>query len=256
MKSGRSRIGAGPVGVIERWWQAIRPRVRTVFPAFVTAYDHKRREATVQPAIKRRYSDGRPLEDASPIARRPVVQVARGAGWVITHGLEAGDQVLVLVADRALDTWSQSSGKTTVAPELRRYHDASDAVVLPGLTTSASAPTEGAADELFLGREDGSTSVRLTKAGVVEVRNVHATITLEVDGSITLAPGPGVTTKLGGGESFRKLAMNAEVLAALQGLGSILQAAPEITPPTADAVKAWQAGLAAAMAGSPTARDS
>ncbi|MCA9634976.1 MAG: hypothetical protein KC420_02970 [Myxococcales bacterium] len=255
MRSGRSKIGAGPIGVLERWWSSIRPAIRTAFPAFVVDYDHGKREATVQPSIKRRFSDGRPLEDAPPISKRPVVQVARGAGWIITHGLQAGDQVLVLAADRALDTWTQSDGKKTVAPEHRRYHNASDSIVLPGVSTPSSAPTEGAADELYLGREDGSTSIRLGKDGTIEVRNVHATITLEPAGAVVITPGPGTTTKLGGPASARKLAMNVEVLGSLQALAAILEAAPEFTQPTSAAISGWKGGLVAALSGSPNGRD-
>lgn len=242
--------------LISTWWERRgRPAVRTAFPAFVTGYDHKRREATVQPTIKRRISDGRPVKDAPPLQGRPVVQVARGGGWLISHGLQKGDQVLVICADRALDTWQPSKGDETVTPDAMRYHDVSDSVILPGLSARKAAPAEGAADELYLGREDGSTSIRLAPGGAVTVTNKYGTIEIDAAGGITLSPGPGQNTKLGGDGSNRRFAMNAELLKALAGLVGVFEVAPEITKPTADALKGWLQGLAGILIGSPNGRD-
>lgn len=202
------RIGTKLLHVLDEWWQTrIRPAIRTAGPAFVTKYDHATRTATVQPTIKQRWSDGRPLNDGPPLSGRPVVQVTRGGGWVITHGLEAGDQVLTIACDRALDSWQPSPGDKTVAPQLRRYHDLSDTVVIPGLAAAGGTPTVGGAGELYLGDDEGLVSIRLG-----------------ADGSITLTPRAGATIKIGGDAAVEPLALHAEVMSILGDILGVLTA--------------------------------
>lgn len=193
---------AGLELALDAWWARRRPELRTAFPAFVLAYDHAAKTATVQPSLRLRYSDGRPNEAHAPLSQRPVVQVARGAGWVITHELAPGDQVLCLAADRALDAWEGSDGQL-VDPRMRRYHAAMDAVVLGGLAP-AGAQTQVATDpgELYVGREDGQVAIRLGSDGRARIlagpEGAGATIEITPEGKITIIPTAGQRVELGG----------------------------------------------------------
>lgn len=249
----RSKLGAGLERILEVWWAPTRAAIRTAMPAFVTGYDHAKREATVQPTIKTRYSDGRPLQDAAPLRHRPVMQVARGGGWLISHGLKDGDQVLVVCCDRATDTWQPSLGDKTVAPKRRRYHDASDSVILPGVSAS-KPPTAGAADELYLGGEDGAVSIRMSPSGKITIANKLASVEVDAAGGITLSPGPGQATKVGGDASSRRAAMNVEVKTSLAALAGLLKLDGALTKPTKDALEAYINGLTS-LIGSPNLRD-
>lgn len=53
-----------------------------------------------------------------------------GGGFTITFPLKAGDEVLVIFANRAIDTWWQSSG--VQKPIEARMNDLSDAFAIPG----------------------------------------------------------------------------------------------------------------------------
>lgn len=193
------RLGTKLKDLLDEWWQTrVRPTIRTALPAFVTGYDHTSRTATVQPTIKQRWSDGRPLNDAPPLSGRPVVQVTRGGGWVITHGLEEGDQVLVIACDRALDSWQPSPGDETVAPSLRRYHDLSDTVVVPGLAAAGGTPTVGEAGELYLGADDGKVKIRLGADGSIAVEGAKGSVVIGAAGGIVVTPGAGAKVQLGG----------------------------------------------------------
>lgn len=193
--------GQGLELALDAWWARRRPEIRTAFPAFVSQYDHVAKLATVQPSIRQRYSDGRPNVAAAPLAQRPVIQVARGAGWVITHELAPGDQVLCLAADRALDSWEGSDG-ALVDPRMRRYHAAMDAVVLGGLAPAGAQTTVGEPGELFVGREDGQVSLRLRNDGraLLTAGPVGAGATIEIrpDGTVVVTPAPGKRVEIGG----------------------------------------------------------
>lgn len=193
--------GQGLELALDAWWARKRPELRTAFPAFVTGYDHAAKVATVQPSIRLRYSDGRPNEAHAPLSQRPVVQVARGAGWLITHELAEGDQVLCLAADRALDAWEGSDGGL-VDPRMRRYHQAMDAVVIGGLAPAGAQTTVGDPGELFIGREDGQVSIRLKNDGrallTAGPKDTPATIEIKPDGTIVITPAPARRVEIGG----------------------------------------------------------
>lgn len=193
--------GQGLELALDAWWARKRPELRTAFPAFVTGYDHAAKVATVQPSIRLRYSDGRPNEAHAPLSERPVVQVARGAGWLITHELAEGDQVLCLAADRALDSWEGSDGGL-VDPRMRRYHQAMDAVVLGGLAPAGAQTLVGDPGELFVGREDGQVSIRLRNDGrallTAGPKDDAATIEIKPDGTIVITPAVTRRVEIGG----------------------------------------------------------
>ncbi len=186
---------------LDTWWATKQPELRTVFPAFVLSYDHAAKKATVQPSIRLRYSDGRPNEAHAPLSQRPVVQVARGAGWVITHELAAGDQVLCLASDRALDAWEGSDGQL-VDPRMRRWHAAMDAVVLGGLAPAGAQTPVADPGELYVGREDGQVAIRLGIDGTARIvagpKGAGATIEVKPDGAVVVTPAPGKRVELGG----------------------------------------------------------
>lgn len=229
--------------VLDGWWASVRPSVRTVFPAFVTGYDHATKLARVQPSIRKRYSDGRPLAPAAPLSERPVVQVARGGGWVITHELVPGDQVLCLAADRALDAWAGSDG-TLVDPKSRRYHSAMDAIVLPGLAPAGAQTSVAPEGALYIGREDGRVSLTLHKDGSATLRagpeETAATIEVTPEGAVRVVPAPGQRVELGG------VGPNPNVAR----VGDTAQ----LTPATIDAINVIAAAAGAAALVPATAR--
>lgn len=213
---------------LEAWWSRRRTEIRTAFPAFVVEYDHTSRAATVQPSIRLRYSDGRKNEAHAPLSERPVVQVARGAGWVITHGLAPGDQVLCVAADRALDAWSAGKEGGLVDPRMRRYHAAMDAVVLGGLAPPSAPPPPGDPGELYLGREDGQVTIRLGSDGSARIAagplGAGATVEITPEGKVVVTPAPGQRVELGGAGPNPNVARVGDDIAPTATLTTVLNA--------------------------------
>lgn len=146
--------------------------LHVALPARVLAYDFTRQMASVQPTLRRRYSDGR--EDDMPILSNVPVMFPRSGGASITMPVRANDTVLVVFSERSLDEWLARGG--VVTPDDRRLHALVDAVVIPGLIPFVTGTLAENNDDVLL-TYDGS-KVRLKPGGNVEVE-ASAKITLK-----------------------------------------------------------------------------
>lgn len=105
-------------------------------PGVVVSYDASTRRARVRPGVRgQRVVDG-VLEHVDPpeLPDVPVLWPACSAGAMVGH-LAAGDEVLVVVADRAIDNWKAEGGLVD-AGDVRRS-DPSDAMCFPVVTSDA-----------------------------------------------------------------------------------------------------------------------
>lgn len=103
----------------------------------VVSYDATTQTAHVQLIQRRSYVDAdgnRTTERPAPLLDVPVV--FPGAGAVsMTWPLAAGDVVLLLFAERALDAW-YAGGQEDVDAGDDRHHSLSDAIAIPGLRSA------------------------------------------------------------------------------------------------------------------------
>ena len=104
-------------------------------PARVESYDADQQKASVQPLIRDEQGNDRQI-----ISGVPVVW-PRGGGAAMTMDLQQGDGVLLVFADRSIDSWVFSTGGTVDARD-RRAHGYSDAIAVPGLVPYAEAGHE------------------------------------------------------------------------------------------------------------------
>lgn len=153
--------------------------LHVALPARVLAYDFSRQMASVQPTLRRSYSDGR--EDDMPILSSVPVVFPRAGGASLTMPVRAGDTVLLVFSERSLDEWLARGG--TVTPEDRRLHALVDAVAIPGLVPFVTGSLAENNDDVLL-TYDGS-KVRLKPGGVVEVES-GGTMNFKAGGKMTL----------------------------------------------------------------------
>lgn len=99
--------------------------VHTAAPGSITSYDKDKQTCSVQLAIKRVYT----LQGAMAL---PVLQDVPVVfhGGALTYDIEAGDEALVVIAERCIDAWFANGGVQT--PEQKRMHDLSDGFALVG----------------------------------------------------------------------------------------------------------------------------
>jgi len=129
--------------------RAIRNRlaeVSTAMPAKVTAYDYRTQKASVQPVINRRYADGQ-IEPFPVINNVPVI-FPRSGGASMTFPVKPDDTVLLIFAQRSIDSWIANGG--TVNQDDNRMHSLNDAIAIPGLIPfSAKSKAKNNSDVLL-----------------------------------------------------------------------------------------------------------
>lgn len=147
----------------------------------IQSFDGSKQTAQVQLLFKRVLNDGS-IADYPVLVDCPVFTL-QGGGAALEMPIAAGDQCIVLFADRNLDAWFQNGA--AAAPFDARCHDLSDGMCLVGINPLNKAlsafPTDHA--RLFL----GSTEIKVY-GNKIELSSSGATISLE-SGLISIANG-------------------------------------------------------------------
>ena len=167
------------IGPVEKIRTAIRTIVddavrdlHTAIPGEIVSYDSSTQRATVKVSIKRATVAGATFE-VPEITEAPVV-FPRSGEYQITYPLAAGDGCLILFSERSLDTWKPNGG--TVEPsEIVRFHDYTDALVLPGLCADCTGLEVDSGDEDALVIQSSSAKVVLASDGRVYIGKRGAT---------------------------------------------------------------------------------
>lgn len=107
--------------------------VHTALPAIVIDFDPDTRTITAQPTIQRTFSGGEGMSgdvNLPPCVDVPVV-FPMGGGYELTFPIKAGDECLLIFAERCIDGWFGSGAPTP--PADFRQHDLSDAIAYVGM---------------------------------------------------------------------------------------------------------------------------
>ncbi len=86
----------------------------------------------------------------------------KAGGFVITLPTSIGDEGILIFSDRSLDIWKSTSEKRP--PDSARLHDVSDGVFIPFPTSTGGAIQNFDADNLVIGKEDGSAFISISKS--------------------------------------------------------------------------------------------
>lgn len=103
--------------------------VHTAMPGQIVSYNSSNQSCTVQLSIKKKYEDGT-LINIPQITNVPVVFPRAGKAF-ISMPLKAGDNVLVIFSERAMDLFLNLGG--IVDPKDPRKHHITDAIAIPGV---------------------------------------------------------------------------------------------------------------------------
>ena len=167
------------IGPVEKVTTAIRGIVddairdlHTAIPGIILSYDSTTQRATVQVAIKRKTTTGETLQ-VPEITEAPVV-FPRSGDYQITFPLVTNDSCLILFSERALDNWKPNGGITDPA-QVARFHDYTDAIVIPGLCPSCTSLAVDSGDEDALVIQSGSAKVVLASDGKIYLGKRGAT---------------------------------------------------------------------------------
>lgn len=144
--------------------QAIMSAMRVSMPGIIQSFDPDAVTAVVQPAIKGAEKDesGAEVSVNLPLLVDVPVIFPRGGGCTLTFPVKAGDECLVIFADRCIDFWWQSGGIQEPVDE--RMHDLSDAFCIVGPQSQAKKIGGISTSAVELRSDNGETKLSLNPA--------------------------------------------------------------------------------------------
>lgn len=152
---------------LDAHFEAMASEIHTAIPARIEKYDAARQLADVKPTLIQVFADdeGKDMPVEHPVLTDCPVAFPQGGGAFLSFPLKPGDTVLLVCAQRSLDAWLETDGKTPIDPGDYRRHHISDAVVYPGLRTAKAPLPNAHADDVVLGLTDGSAELHIEPGG-------------------------------------------------------------------------------------------
>jgi hypothetical protein len=172
---------------------------RGPFPAYVLDYTPGSSEdpatARVQPVFAevQRHPAGDRVVDLPEIPKA-IVLMPGSSEFAISFPLKKGDEGLVFIVDRSMETWRQSKGSKPVDPAFNWTHNLSDAFFVP---TQVHAPVKSDPDKFTVGVADGTTRIAFTPDGEIEITSTK-NVTVDAKGSATVTSSGDITSDAGG----------------------------------------------------------
>ena len=151
----QSQIG-GEQQTAQAITDSVSNQIRVAMPGIIQSFDPDAVTCTVLPAIKG--TDGNESADLPLLVDVPV-SFPRGGGCTLTFPVKAGDECLLIFADRCIDFWWQNGG-VQEAVDLRQ-HDLSDAVAFVGIQSQAKKISGISTSAVELRSDDGGTKLSL-----------------------------------------------------------------------------------------------
>ena len=160
-------------------------------PGIVQSFDATDCTAAVQIAIlyqNRDKNNNWQNITPSPVIPKAIVQFPGNKNFIYTFPLAAGDEGLLVFADRCVDSWWQSGG---VQPQLDiRQHDLTDAIFIPGIKSKGNVPANINATSAELRTFSGNTKITFDDTnGIVMTGNVKINGALTATQNITAGQG-------------------------------------------------------------------
>lgn len=148
---------------------AARMDLHTAMPGIIQSFDAARMTCTIQPAIRGAIiaPNGRAEAADLPLLVDCPVVFPGGGGYILTYPLKAGDEALIVIAERCIDAWWQSGGVQAAAEY--RLQDLSDGFVIPGPRSKPHVITGGVGMSGAELRTDNGTTVLRLKGTAVEL---------------------------------------------------------------------------------------
>jgi phage baseplate assembly protein V len=154
-------------------------KARSAAPGIIQSFDEDAVTCVVSLSLKANYSGrGNAKNKVAPelplLVDVPVI-FPRGGGVTLTFPIKAGDECLVVFADRCIDFWWQSGGSQERVDN--RKQDLSDAFVIPGPQSQAQKISGISTSAAQLRTDDG--------AAFIELEPISHAVTVTTSGKLT-----------------------------------------------------------------------
>ncbi|QCK79151.1 hypothetical protein E4K08_22490 [Raoultella ornithinolytica] len=142
--------------------------IRVSMPGIIKSFDPETVTCVVEVSIyipKPESTEGKSIDRLAqdnvfyPLILDAPVIFPRGGGCTLTFPVSAGDECLVIFADRCIDFWWQNGGVQNGSRG--RMHDYSDAFVIPGPQSQAKKISGISTSAVELRSDDGSAKLSL-----------------------------------------------------------------------------------------------
>ena len=160
------------------WKEGINAALKdlhTSLPGIVQSYDAGKQTVSVQPAIKRIFSEKG--ETPLPLCVDVPVCFPGGGDFYLTFPVKKGDDCILVFSERCIDAWYSNGG--VQPPAEYRTHDFSDAFAIVGVNSQPRKLSNVQTDGAELRSRSRSTYIKITDGGI----EIKGDITH--DGSIT-----------------------------------------------------------------------
>lgn len=162
--------------------------LHTALPGIIEDIDFEKQTVSVQPAIQgvlvKTAADGTiSYQNVNlPLLKDVPVFFPRGGDYAITFPIKAGDECLVVFAERCIDSWWANGG---IGPQIEfRTHDLSDGFAIVGFSSVPNTIPSIDSDKLQIRKLDGSTYIELSEDGIKLTTDQD--LVAEVDGDVTI----------------------------------------------------------------------
>lgn len=166
--------------VLAAWKAKLLINLHVAKPGRIVAYTYP--TATVEILGQRVMKDG--TTSAYPQLQNVPVLTMQGGGFSLQFPIKAGDQCLVIFADRNIDAWYQNGNSQP--PLDGRLHDISDGFAIVGINwqSDPTLPTPSSTEARLID-STGLTKVGM-QAGKVTIANATGTLLTVINGLITV----------------------------------------------------------------------
>lgn len=168
--------------------ETTKNQIRVALPGIVQSFDPDAVTAVVQPAIRSVEidNDGNRVTKPYPLLVDVPVVFPRGGGCTLTFPVKAGDECLVIFADRCIDFWWQNGG--VQEPVDDRVHDLSDAFCIVGPQSQAQKISGISTSAAQLRTDDGAAFVEVAAGHNVTVKTPGALAATAEGGTTITSP--------------------------------------------------------------------
>lgn len=171
--------------------------IRVSMPGVIKSFDPETVTCVVEVLIyipKPESAEGKSIDRLAqdnvfyPLILDAPVIFPRGGGCTLTFPISAGDECLVIFADRCIDFWWQNGGVQNGSRG--RMHDYSDAFVIPGPQSQAKKISGISTTAAQLRTDDGTAFIELSAGGDITATTTgNATINapeIVLNGNVTI----------------------------------------------------------------------
>lgn len=170
--------------------------LRVAFPAIVQAVDLEKQTVSAQISLQGKKTDesGSDYQNYPLLVDVPIVW-PRAGGFALTFPIKAGDECLVVFADRCVDAWWQSGG--VQKPIDDRAHDFSDGFAIFCPTSQPKAIKNVSSDAVDLRNEARSDYISIKEDGQIIIEHT-SDLTVKTGGNAQVTITGNATINVGG----------------------------------------------------------